>query len=139
MAADEFEDPAFGLGDRLAKARQHCKIKSAEDMAVRLNAKLAGRIARPIAASTISAWEAGTNQPTRTIRVEELIPVWIEVCNEAGAPHGRGVSAEFMWGLRTGSFSSLLLALDSPIGQGTLLDTDLEPFDFYSRADLTPV
>lgn len=139
MAAEEFEDPTFGLGDRLAKARHHCKIKSAEVMAERLNAKLAGRIAKPIAASTISAWEAGTNQPTRTIRVEELIPVWIDVCNEAGEPYGRRVSAEFMWGLRNGSFSSLLSVLDVPTGQGSLLDDDLSPLDFYSRAELAAV
>lgn len=43
-----------------------------------------------------------------------------------------------MWGgsLRTGSFSPELVALDEPAGQGSLLDDDLLPHDFYRRADL---
>lgn len=41
--------------------------------------------------------------------------------------------------LRTGSFSSLLTMLDVPTGQGTLLDPELEPYDFYARAELAAV
>lgn len=56
----------------------------------------------------------------------------------------RSTGIEYRWligggPLKTGSFSSLLLALDVPTGQGSLLDADLEPHDFYSRADLALV
>lgn len=46
-----------------------------------------------------------------------------------------------MWGgpLRTGSFSSHLMALAEAGGQGSLLDDDLSPVDFYARADLALV
>lgn len=131
-------EPAFGIGDRLEKSRTWCGIKSASAMADLLNARLADRLNRPIKASTVSAWEAGTNQPTM-IRMEELIPVWVEICNEAGEALARSTSAEFIYGLRTGSFSSLLCGLDVPTGQGQLLDEDLSPVDFYSRAELALV
>lgn len=42
-------------------------------------------------------------------------------------------------GLRTGSFSSVLQALDGVPGQTTFLDDDGEPLDFYRRADLALV
>lgn len=55
---------------------------------------------------------------------------------------GLGVDRDWlMWGgpLRTGSFSSPLLALPEPMGQGQLLADDLEPLDFYSRPALASV
>lgn len=42
-------------------------------------------------------------------------------------------------GLRTGSFSSPLSGLDVPTGQGSLLDDDGSPFDFFTRAALVSV
>lgn len=41
--------------------------------------------------------------------------------------------------LKTGSFSPLLSALDICTGQGSLLDPDLEPLDFFSRPVLASV
>lgn len=46
---------------------------------------------------------------------------------------------EIMDALRTGSFSSELSALPVSTGQGTLLDADLEPLDFFSRPQLASV
>jgi hypothetical protein len=134
--AAETVEPAFGIGDRLRKSREHCGIKSAGDMAVRLNEHFGHRPDhRSISGSTVSAWEKGTNQPTR-IRMDELVHVWVDICNEAGAPIGKATSVEFVYGLRTGSFAPGLVALDVPAGQGSLLDDDLLPHDFYRRADL---
>lgn len=138
QAADLIEEPVFGLGDRLEKSRRWCGIKSAEDMAARLTAKLGAHIKKPIKGSTVSAWEAGTNQPT-TVRLEDLVEAWIDVCNEAGAPLGHATSAAFIYGIRTGSFSSDLIALPEPTGQGQLLGNDLEPLDFFSKPELCSV
>lgn len=41
--------------------------------------------------------------------------------------------------LRTGSFSPTLRGLDILTGQGTLLDTDLSPLEFFSRPELASV
>lgn len=137
-APQSFDEPAFGLPDRLAKSRAWCGIKSASDMAQRLTDYFGNRLRKPIKGSTVSAWEAGTNQPT-TIRLDELVTAWVDICNEAGEPLGRRVSAEFIYGLKSGSFSSLLRALDVPTGQGALLDTEGEPYDFFSRPELVSV
>jgi hypothetical protein len=56
----------------------------------------------------------------------------------------RATGLDYQWliaggPLRTGSFASRLTCLDDVIGQGTLLDTDLEPLDFYSRPILASV
>lgn len=135
-AATEVEEPTIGIGDRLEKSRKWCGIRSAEKMADLLNERLAHRLDKPISKSTINAWEAGTNQPTRGVRMDELVHVWVDICNQAGADIGRGTSVEFIYGLRTGSFSPNLIALAEPIGQGSLLDADLTPLDFFTRADL---
>lgn len=136
-AADSIE-PAFGLGDRLEKARRHCGIKSAEDMAARLTEKLGDRLQRPISKAAVGAWEAGTNQPTM-IRVEELIPVWVEVCNEAGAALGHTVSVGFIYGITIGSFRPDLTALPDPTDSPTLFNEDLSEIDHYGRPFLTTV
>lgn len=139
QAAANSIEPAFGLGDRLEKARRHCGIKSAADMAERLNERLGDRLRRPIKTSTVNAWEAGTNQPTM-IRMEELISVWIDICNEAGAAIGHSVSAEFIYGLRNGSFAPSLTVLPEVTGQGTLLTSEGEPaWDFDTLPFLTSV
>lgn len=131
-------EPAFGTGDRLQKSRVWCGIKSARDMADRLNERLEGHPATPIKASTVSAWEAGTNQPTK-IRMEELIPVWVDICNEAGEAIGRSTSLEFVYGLKTGSFSPALSSVPVSVGQGSLLDDDLNPLEHFRRAELAAV
>lgn len=131
-------EPVIGIPDRMAKSRHHCGIKSAEVMAAKLTERLGNRIEKPIGGSTVSAWEAGTNQPTM-IRVEDLIPVWVDICNEHGAPLGRSTSVEFIYGIRTGSFAPMLQVLPMPTGQGTLLDDEGEPVDFHFRAALMSV
>lgn len=137
MAAHtEPAEPTFDIGDRLEKSRRWCGIKSASRMAELLNERLGARLSKPISAGAVSAWEAGTNQPTRAIRLDELVRVWVDICNEAGADDGRATSVEFVYGLRTGSFSPALVALASHFGELQLLDDDLMPFDFYRRAEL---
>lgn len=42
-------------------------------------------------------------------------------------------------GLRTGSFSSDLVALPEPTGQGQLLDDELWPYEFYAKPALASV
>lgn len=56
----------------------------------------------------------------------------------------RATAIDYRWligggPLRTGSFSSVLQALDGVPGQTTFLDDDGEPLDFYRRADLALV
>lgn len=134
-ATIDLEEPTIGVGDRLRKSRLWCGIKSASRMADLLNEHLADRLDKPIRDSTVNAWEAGTNQPTR-IRMEELVRVWVDICNEAGAEDGRATSMEFVYGLRTGSFSSLRL-VPHPAGQGSF-DDFLAALD-VPRPDLATV
>jgi hypothetical protein len=131
-------EPEFQIGDRLRKSREHCGIKSADDMAHRLNERLGHRLDKPLSGSTVSAWEKGTNQPTR-IRLDELVRAWVDICNEAGATGGRATSAEFVYGLRTGSFSPMLVPMEGTTAQGQLLNDDLSPVDHFSRAELSLV
>lgn len=138
QAAANSIEPSFGVGDRMEKSRRWCGIKSAQKMADRLNERL-GPLDKPIKASTVSAWEAGTNQPTM-IRMEELIPLWVSICNEAGEPIGRATSAAFIYGVQTGDQNrKFLTSLPAIIGQGSLLDDDLVPVEFYSRPFLAAV
>lgn len=141
LRADDLDpgEARFDLGDRLQKSREWCGIKSADKMAELLNERRPG--AKPIAGSTISAWERGANQPTRQIRVEDLIPLWVDICNESGAQYDppRTTSPEFLWGLRTGSFSSELTGLPVPTGQASFLNPDMSVVDFYSRPFLSLV
>jgi hypothetical protein len=113
------ESPAFDLGDRLHKARTHCGIKSATDMARLLNERLGPRLKKPIAPSTINAWEHGTSQPSRrTVEVSELVPVWVEICNEAGADQGRHVTEAWLYGLEPRSRCvPWLSSVEAPEGQ----------------------
>lgn len=93
QAAGAPEQPSFGLSDRLKKSRHWCGITSASVMAERLSE----RLGKPIRSSTVSSWEAGT-QPTKLVRLEELVDAWVAICNEAGATIGRGTSAAFVYG-----------------------------------------
>lgn len=129
----------FDLGDRMQKSREWCGIKSTARMAELINERRPQ--AKPVAASTISAWERGTNQPTRHIRVDELVLLWVAICNESGAQFTppRSTSVEFLYGLKTGSFSSLLFGLDAVAGQGTFLDDAGQVVDFWMRPELALV
>lgn len=135
--------PSFGIADRLRKTRQWAQIKSTELMAEYLNAHFGDRLRKPIAASTVASWENGTNVPSkRTIPLEELVPAWVEICNQH-APTGSGeATPAFVWGYdtRTGRFAHAHLALvDGDMsGQMTWLDDDLHPVP-VGQAQLQPV
>lgn len=139
VRAADLEEPVIDVPDRLRKSREHCGIKSAEKMAELLTPKLVAGGYKAVKGSTVSAWEAGTNQPTRTIRMADLVPLWVDVCNEHGAPLGRSTSAEFVYGLRTGRFAHLAIVGGDVTGQGILLDHDLAPVPFFERPQLTTV
>lgn len=73
-----------------------------------------------------SNWERGT-KPRGMDRIVEKISDALRIDRDW-----------LMWGgpLKTGSFASLLESLPMPTSQGSLLDDDLEPHDFYSRPAL---
>jgi hypothetical protein len=72
---DEWTTPAITLHTRLRLAREKAGIKSVHDMAPLLAAELH----RPVAGSTAAAWEKGTNQPTRGVRMEDYVRAYSRI------------------------------------------------------------
>ncbi|MDQ3403549.1 MAG: helix-turn-helix domain-containing protein [Actinomycetota bacterium] len=105
--------PEFTLGDRLRKARDWAGIKSAERMAEQLSE----RFGQPISKGAVTAWERGTNQPTR-IRLQDVVEAYADICN---------VPAAFFY-VRTERFARPDLAvLDGELDELSLFDEDLQP------------
>lgn len=120
MAAHQLDPwvPEDSFGARLALVRQamHWNVKEAAE-ACGLNDQ------------SWRNWEDGK-------RCRDLV----EVASKIHAQTGVDVTWIVMGGgSRTGSFSSLICALETSPGQGSLLDDDLLPLDFYSRAELASV
>lgn len=80
----------------------------------------------------------GISQPSLSKRLSGQHPFDLDELTSIAAYFGVEIS-DLLAGLRTGSFATSLTCLDIPIGQGSLLDTDLSPLDFYSRPELTSV
>lgn len=116
------EEPTFGIGDRLSKSRHWCGIKSAAIMAERLSE----RLGKPIPASTVSSWEAGA-QPTKLIRLDDLVSAWISICNEAGAAIGRCTSAAFIYGVGSQNLKDLTGADLHLVHDSTTATEDTRP------------
>lgn len=76
-----------------------------------------------------SNWENGTKPRGMDAVVEKIVTAL-------------GVDRDWlMWGgpLRTGRFATWLSSLPEPTGQGSLLDDDGSPLDFFSRPFLSAV
>lgn len=93
--------PAWTIYDRMNKARDWARIKSLDVMAQRLTAHLLAcgfELTGPLNASTVGAWERGTNQPNKLgITQLQLLAAWAAVTNVELDWLERGVGTVSTW------------------------------------------